>query len=361
MANVQETLKILLENPVLIYGAGKRGRRISVVLKELGADVVGVAVSPSMKSKTDTLGDYAVKEIGQWSDHAGKAVVLIATASDHKAIAQMCRSYGFEDLIVIYPALQDMFFSMYFKPVLVRLGVDVSGESISMGGGNYLNPFLQFERGSVFCAEGLGDFVLPPLFDEWVDIEEGPYELGEVKVSSGDIVLDIGSNHGIFSVYAASRGAESYAFEPNPALGNIIEQQSRLNNGAIRLVPYAASNVCEKTTFYVSGFAGSSSLLLSEATLEEAVESAITVDQITIDEFVKRNNISHVDFIKADIEGAERLMLEGAQETLKNHAPKLALCTYHLPDDKEVMTELILKANPNYKIEYKWKKLYAHV
>jgi len=46
---------------------------------------------------------------------------------------------------------------------------------------------------------------------------------------------------------------------------------------------------------------------------------------------------------------------------LKTYAPKLAICTYHLLDDKEVLTNLILKANPNYKIEYAWKKLYAWV
>lgn len=45
MANVQETLKKLPENSVLIYGAGVMGRRFSVVLKEPGADVVGVAVT----------------------------------------------------------------------------------------------------------------------------------------------------------------------------------------------------------------------------------------------------------------------------------------------------------------------------
>ena len=71
--------------------------------------------------------------------------------------------------------------------------------------------------------------------------------------------------------------------------------------------------------------------------------------------------LTHVDFIKADIEGYERYMLEGAQETLRRFAPKLALCTYHFPDDPEVLAALITKANPAYRIVQRRAKLYASV
>ena len=72
-------------------------------------------------------------------------------------------------------------------------------------------------------------------------------------------------------------------------------------------------------------------------------------------------HIPRVDFIKADIEGSERHMLMGARRVLKEFAPKLSLCTYHLPDDPQVMREIILDANPRYRIEERWKKMYAWV
>lgn len=360
MANVQEALKTLREKPVLIYGAGRTGKRVAIAMKELGADVVGVAVT-SMGSNAKTLEGYDVKEIEQWQGYAEKVVVMIASIHDQETIVQICRSYGFENIVVLDQALHDVFFSTYFKPVLTRHGVDLSGEFMQMCGGLYLNPFTQLERGAALYVDALGDFVVPMLFDEWADIDEGTYELGDVKVTSDDVVFDLGANHGVFSVYAASRGAEVYAFEPTPELKKTIERQSELNNGAILLAPYAVSDVCGKTQFYISNSTSVNGLAEHDQYLSDEVVSAITVDQITIDEFVKQNKIPRVDFIKADIEGAERLMLRGAQETLRKFAPKLALCTYHLPDDKEVMTDLILKANPNYKIEYKWKKLYAHV
>lgn len=52
-------------------------------------------------------------------------------------------------------------------------------------------------------------------------------------------------------------------------------------------------------------------------------------------------------------------MLEGGKNVLKIHKPKLAICTYHLPDDKETLTDIIMKANPEYKIRYT-EKNYLH-
>ena len=82
---------------------------------------------------------------------------------------------------------------------------------------------------------------------------------------------------------------------------------------------------------------------------------------ITLDEYVSSNGIPRVDFIKADIEGAERDMLKGATGILREFAPKLAICTYHLPDDPEVLSKLIMDANPSYRIIHKHNKLYAYV
>lgn len=68
-----------------------------------------------------------------------------------------------------------------------------------------------------------------------------------------------------------------------------------------------------------------------------------------------------IDFIKADIEGAERNMLMGATKVLKEFSPKLAICTYHLADDAEVLRKIILKTNPKYVINNTSHKLFAYV
>ncbi len=86
-----------------------------------------------------------------------------------------------------------------------------------------------------------------------------------------------------------------------------------------------------------------------------------TLEITTLDTWAKKNDIKKIDFIKSDIEGYERHMLSGATTILREHQPILSICTYHLPDDREVIKNIILKANPNYTIIQRKMKLFAFV
>ncbi|TDQ36701.1 FkbM family methyltransferase [Thiopseudomonas denitrificans] len=81
------------------------------------------------------------------------------------------------------------------------------------------------------------------------------------------------------------------------------------------------------------------------------------IETITIDKHIKDNNIAKVDFIKMDIEGAERYALAGATNTIKKHKPTLAICIYHLWDDIIKLPELISCLNPSYKLAFNWVEL----
>lgn len=89
--------------------------------------------------------------------------------------------------------------------------------------------------------------------------------------------------------------------------------------------------------------------------------SSETITLTTIDRFAEENKLKRVDFIKADIEGAEREMLRGATNVLRTFAPKLAICTYHLPDDPQVLEQIIKEANPHYSVVHTRHKLFAAV
>ena len=194
---------------------------------------------------------------------------------------------------------------------------------------------------------------------------EGAYGLVNdrvnVTIQPGDIVIDAGSWIGDFAAYASVKGAVTYAFEPTDATFAILEQTAELN-GNIFPVKKGLSDENTSVQFFINAGGNSGANRISLPSNSAGYrEASSRIQTTTIDDFVRENNLPRVDFIKADIEGFERHMLAGAQETLARFAPKLALCTYHLPDDPQIMAELILKANPKYNIVQKRMKLFASV
>jgi len=190
---------------------------------------------------------------------------------------------------------------------------------------------------------------------------EGPYESDSIRILPDDVVIDCGANIGLFSAAASYKGATVYAFEPSDATIDSYTSKTAKFNPNIHICKYALFNKCGVMEFTCDDDENIGASHLSSLNTDKTAQSQIQMVQaITLDEFVNDNNISKVDFIKADIEGAERYMLEGAKQVLKEFAPKLSICTYHLPDDPEVLRKIIIEANSDYTIEKGRYKMYAY-
>lgn len=151
-----------------------------------------------------------------------------------------------------------------------------------------------------------------------------------------------------------------YAFEPSEYTISRYLSKTAQANSNIQIIPLALSDRSGIVHFMPEhdGMGiGYSRIVDANADTAASVETMAT----SLDQWTHDSNIAHIDFIKADIEGAERYMLIGAKHVLREFAPKLAICKYHLPDDPQVLRQLILDANPNYVINERWSKLYAHV
>ncbi len=70
----------------------------------------------------------------------------------------------------------------------------------------------------------------------------------------------------------------------------------------------------------------------------------------TIDDTVEALGLERVDFIKMDIEGAERQALRGARRTIARWKPSLSICAYHRPDDAEAIPAVVRNARPDYHV-----------
>ena len=77
--------------------------------------------------------------------------------------------------------------------------------------------------------------------------------------------------------------------------------------------------------------------------------NSVTASATTIDAIAEELGLDRVNFIKMDIEGSERYALQGAETVLARYAPRLAIASYHLPDDHEALPRVILDAQPAYR------------
>jgi FkbM family methyltransferase len=191
---------------------------------------------------------------------------------------------------------------------------------------------------------------------------EGRYEEFGVQLADGDYVIDAGANIGMFSTIASRKVGETgkvFAFEPMKEISAILEENKKTNNCKnIVIENYLLGETSKKVDFYFnleSNYNGASKTLHGEG------DKVMQLEQITLDEYVEKNNLQTVSFIKADIEGAERDLLGGATKTLQKFKPKLALRTYHLPDDRALLPALVKEAVPEYTIRLHKETLYAWI
>jgi FkbM family methyltransferase len=191
------------------------------------------------------------------------------------------------------------------------------------------------------------------------DVYYGLEKIGfKVSVELGDVVFDVGSWVGDFAAYASRCGAIVYAFEPTPKIFNLLSRTAELNAN-INPVNLGLSDKKGRISMYFDDEIGGNNSYIGSVdhSRYKTFESEIT----TLDDFVEENCIDKVDFIKADIEGFERNMLRGAARVLRRHAPKLAICTYHLIDDPDVLEGIIKDVNPDYRVVHMPKILFAAV
>lgn len=126
-----------------------------------------------------------------------------------------------------------------------------------------------------------------------------------------------------------------YVYEPS---GDNIGA-CRKNLEKYRDVIVKRCGVGEKNARMAMNASKSSSSFVNAAPGQEAVEI------ISLDEDIREK----VTFIKMDIEGFEIPAIIGAKEHIKNDAPKLAVCTYHIISDMWEIPKLIDAINPDYR------------
>lgn len=117
-------------------------------------------------------------------------------------------------------------------------------------------------------------------------------------------VIDIGAQIGSFSVFAASKGANIVAYEPDPANYATLLENIRLNGleGKIKAYNDAVWSTKGHITLYDSC---SENLGAHSAVFARNPERGTKVPTVTLDDIFEMNALDTCDFLKIDCEGSE--------------------------------------------------------
>jgi FkbM family methyltransferase len=194
-----------------------------------------------------------------------------------------------------------------------------------------------------------GIFVIKHL--EWEQAVQKVYDHPSVHVNNGDIVIDCGAHIGGFTRMALLAGAKLVvAVEPERA--NIAAFRRNfaeaLRNGKVILVEKGVWNTKGVLPLHLSTTGDSHSVAIPQNSRKDE-----TIELTTIDDLVTALRLPRVDFIKIDIEGAEKNALLGAKQLLQRGRPKLAVSVYHKKGDPLDICSTVWSLQVNYLVESK--------
>jgi FkbM family methyltransferase len=176
----------------------------------------------------------------------------------------------------------------------IKLGTDIS-RTIYIGGCNEPNEFFFLDR----------------------------------LIKPGMIVVDAGAHEGTFTIFfsakVGSKGAV-LAFEPSRREMRCLKRNISINRMSnIACFECALGDEVGTASFIISEQEHSGLNTLGRLIYDAKVVETTTVELATLDSVLKDRKARRLDFIKADVEGAELRVLLGASETFDQLRPMLML------------------------------------
>lgn len=170
--------------------------------------------------------------------------------------------------------------------------------------------------------ESAAGALLVPLYKEIVYKDD--YRLRRDPLPRGAVVIDVGANIGMFSLYvaAAQGAARVLAFEPFPESYALLRRNAERNRlAAIEPIPLAIAGQAGTRELHMQGRHGVHSLFGTSG-------AAVRIECITLADAFGRYDVARCDFLKLDCEGAEYEILLGMPSDVYARIQRIAL-EYH--------------------------------
>ncbi|PAW76710.1 MAG: hypothetical protein B9S32_14340 [Verrucomicrobia bacterium Tous-C9LFEB] len=134
--------------------------------------------------------------------------------------------------------------------------------------------------------------------------------LQQIATASPQVIFDVGANEGNWSLVASKlfRTATIHAFELVPTT---FEKFSALTAGRERIVGHNVGLADEAKAVEVNVYAASTGYSSLFAYPQHGLATKVSAQTRRADTYIAEKNITHIDFLKIDTEGAEPLVLKG--------------------------------------------------
>lgn len=309
--------------PIVIYGAGKNGSAVFDICKLCGIEVAAFCD----KFKIGVYGDTCIPIISPFllEDKYKDAIVIITVVNDDEQIrCELAKLKFAEQRIISVPAVCNYLVNRQFF------------EQIYFEGYHWAYNFFKDKISRKIILNRIrfhlfGDLLLKtsdkpeyfdlPLSKQEVFVQAGCYDGGTVEE-----FLSIG-------------GGEVYSFEADPksykiSKSNLMEYEN------VKLIPLGLWS-SETTLCFSVNDGGGSSFVIGNA-------NTLSIEVTSLDLFFAHEPVVPT-FIQLDVEGSELEALKGAENMIRKHKPKLAICVYHKPQDIYEIPQLLHEYNSNYK------------
>jgi FkbM family methyltransferase len=182
------------------------------------------------------------------------------------------------------------------------------------------------------------EFTTNPLYFGGVPWEQQTAACLVSRLGEGAVFVDIGANHGYFTVLAAARVGSTgrvVAFEPNPVVFDQLRTHVRLNGFGARVTAVQAALADEdrdSAPLFVStdpGNTGLSSLVATPTYVGNgwlSHDRTVSVRIDTFDGWFRSSALPRIDLVKIDVEGVEERVVAGMAATLASGKVSAMIC-----------------------------------
>lgn len=159
--------------------------------------------------------------------------------------------------------------------------------------------------------------------------EKNVLEMLLSRVRPGEVILDVGSNFGIFTILLAKKvleGGKVIAVEPGKEIFSHFIENVKLNNlKNITSFNLALGDKEQEAKLFLGQVAGASSMAYEP----DASKGFEIIKVKTGDQLIKENSLPVPNVVKIDVEGFEYSVIEGMRATLKDQKCRLVCCEVH--------------------------------